>query len=200
MRFVMIGIIVAAVLAPAPEAVRREPPNLSGAWIYDPAHSDRSRRWVLVPKPEGAVLPIDIDQLPEPSLGSQFMIRQDSSTVTLELGLTQQSGVTRIGNGVPAENNPSASVVQYSMVYRLDGSESRNETPPTVVGRPAGVTFSTAAWSGSVLVVTVRPERAERPTGTWSFHLDSDGRLFVDNTNLVDTPRTRTTAYTKKPA
>jgi hypothetical protein len=201
MRFAPIGIIVMAVLVPATEPVRLEPPNLSGRWIYDPAHSDRtSRRWLAVPKPEGAVLPMDIDQPPEPSLGNQLTIRQDPSTVTLELGLTQQSGMARTVSGVRADDSRSASVVQYSVVYRLDGSESRNETPSTHEGRTANVTFSTATWNGSVLVVTIRAERAERPTGTCFFHLDYDGRLIVDTTNFVETPRTYTTAYTKKPA
>jgi len=196
----MIGIIVAAVLASAMEPVRREPPNISGTWIYDPALSDRtSRRWLAVPKPEGAVLPMDIDQPPEPSR-NQFTIKQDPSTVTLELGLTQQSGMARTVSGVRTDDSRSATVVQYSVAYRLDGAESRNETPSTLEGRTASVTFSTATWNGSVLVVTIRAERPERPTGTCSFHLDYDGRLIVDTTNLVETPRTYTTAYTKKPA
>lgn len=186
MKRALIGVIVVAVLVPTTAVVGREPPNLSGAWTYDPVHSDRtSRRWVAVPRPEGAVLPMDIDQAPEPSLGNNFTIRQDSKTVTFDLNLPRTI--------------PPAGVVQYSAVYRMDGSESRNETPPAL-GRPAGVTFSTAAWNGSVLVVMVRSEWAERPTGSYSFRLDYDGRLIVDTTNLVEAPRTYTTAYTKKPS
>ena len=199
MRFAAIGIIVMALVLPGTEAVRLEAPNFSGTWIFDPAHSQRtSRRWVMVPKPEGAVLPTDIDLPLEPTLGTEFTIRQNPSTVTLELAVTQQSEMARTVSDVRMDDKTTAGIVKYSIVYRLDGSESRNEKPPSVLRWPVGVTFSTATWNGSVLVVTVRAERAERPTGSYSFHLDDDGRLIVDTTNLVETPRTYTTAYTKK--
>jgi len=62
MRFAPIGIIVRAVVVPTTKPVRLKSPNISGAWIFDAAHSQRtSPRWMAVPKPEGAVHPIGID-------------------------------------------------------------------------------------------------------------------------------------------
>ena len=49
MRFAAIGIIVIALVVPATEAVRLEPPNISGTWLFDPDH--RAERSWLRPHP-----------------------------------------------------------------------------------------------------------------------------------------------------
>jgi TonB C terminal len=106
----------------------------------------------------------------QPVLGDQFTVKQDQRTFTIELRSTTVSPVADI---------PSK---PWTLVYALDGSESKNEVPVPQPGQPSGESTSTASWQGSTLVITSDTSTTHAQL---SFSLQPDGTLLVERATTM---------------
>lgn len=90
-------------------------------------------------------------------------------------------------------------------IYNLDGSPSKNMSPPSVANQPPIEVTSTAKWDGAALVIASQsfspsangPVEVKSVRKMW---LDEHGRLIIDRTGtpagMVTPSRS---VYTKKP-
>jgi hypothetical protein len=147
MRHALVGIAIVA------SVVGQERPDFSGTWTYDAAHSSKTSPGIRIGL-DGTRTEIEINSPPPPALGAEFTAKQDAKTLNLSLSLTQQSVGRRV-NGVPVNQSTTGPTVAYTVAYALDGSESNNKMPSTLVGRPETETVSTAAWNANTLVLTI---------------------------------------------
>ena len=98
MRHALVGIAIVA------SVVGQERPDFSGTWTYDAAHSTKTSRGLRI-GPDGTRTEIEINSPPPPAFGADFTAKQDAKTLNLSLSLTQQTGVARMVNGVPVNQN-----------------------------------------------------------------------------------------------
>ena len=89
-------------------------------------------------------------------------------------------------------------------IYKLDGSDSKNVSPPATPGQPEIEVHSRAQWDGAALVVTSTSTSPGENgpievKSTRKFSLDPKGRLLIERsgTPAAMVPTTRS-VYTKK--
>ena len=95
--------------------------------------------------------------------------------------------------------------VLVTAVYKLDGSDSKNVSPPATPGQPEIEVHSRAQWDGATLVVasTSTSPGENGPVevkSTRKFSLDPQGRLLVERTGTPSAlvPTTRSVYVRKK--
>ena len=123
--------------------------------------------------------------------GASFVAHQDEKMLTLDITIAQ-----------------NAPVVKAS--YALDGSATRNVSPPSMPGADPIVVTAVAKWVGDMLTIESRSQQpAANASGqtmmidvisTRTMRLDSEGRLVIDRdgTPKQVVPSTRS-VYVKKP-
>jgi len=108
---------------------------------------------------------------PGPIFGESFVAEQSAATLTLRI---------------------SAGTLQVVAVYALDGSVSKNVSPPAIQNAPAIEVISHAKWDAGRLIITSNSQSpsANGPVvvdSTRTMWLDATGRLVIERTG---TPRT----------
>lgn len=103
--------------------------------------------------------------------GASFVLHQDAKTMTLDITLA-----------------PNVPVVKAQ--YALDGSETKNVSPPQMPGAPPIVVTAVAKWMGGMLAIESRSQQpAVDPDGrtmmidvvsTRTMHINPEGRLVID--------------------
>lgn len=135
-----------------------------------PASTDFSGTWVFdqTATAENAIF---AKMQPGPIFGDSFVAEQSATTLTLRI---------------------SAGTLQVVAVYALDGSASRNTSPPAIQNtQPIEVT-SHAKWHAGRLIITSNSQSpsANGPVvvdSTRTMWLDAAGRLVIERTG---TPKT----------
>ena len=100
---------------------------VSGSWLQSPAKPDFSGKWTL-----DSLKSTSTPSGPAAMFGSSFVAKQDAKALTLDISFP--------GGTIQA-------------VYKLDGSESRNEIPGP---NGAETIVSRASWDGSRLVIVTK--------------------------------------------
>jgi arylsulfatase len=175
-------------MSPVIRVIRLAAPVLIAASVAAQKPANFSGRWTLVPESAAATGVARSAPAIGTGWGSEVSIEQDAATLTIEF----------------------ATYARYDMqpptrlVYRLDGTESRNTIN---VGRGPQEQVSTAAWDGTKLTLTTVREFTDashdkpmqmRTSQTLS--LESPDRLVVETTHgaaLGGRPSTSRSIYKK---
>lgn len=200
MRHAPILTLAATVVLLGGRLLAQDKPDFSGTWVYDTAHSSKTMK-VMRATSDGRWDVVDLEMPPPPVLGNEFTATQDARTLTIRRSRTQQTSLVEVRNGIRIDHSPPGGAVEYSLVYALDGSESRNSVPATLASEPAVLSISVATWNGATL--EIRPKFSTTggppPPGMRAFHLDDTGSLVIETTSVIGgEPSKITTTYTKK--
>lgn len=131
--------------------------------VTDIARPDFSGRWVFDQAASIQASAVD-RRIAAPMFGDEFIARQSPATLTLEI----RSGPLTV-----------------TAIYKLNGSDSRNQSPAAEAGQAAVTVSSRASWDGDKLVIvsTSHSEVDGSPVPVESTRVmwfDGDGRLNLD--------------------